>query len=306
MKFGYDLYEVVSNDILSLLKVFKDEHITVFQLNKVDGYTYRFYLPIYQRLLVKKYHLTIIKSVGILYYLLLLFYRKLSVIGVISFVLTILLCNQYIFKVEVIGNNPSTTKLVNEVLNENGIGVGSRKNSYAQLNEIYDDIKKHFKGKIDYLNIYQEGSTLFVKYTNSVSASRVKKNFENIYASKDGIIESIDVSSGNVMVKVNDYVKKGDLLVSNTITSTSDVDKIIETQGVIKAYTYVDYEASIDKGKFDDAEAFSYLLYSIRCNLGVIDKIDRENVLNYGIIENKRVLKMQYVLIEDIASKKEN
>ncbi|MBS5588993.1 MAG: sporulation protein YqfD [[Clostridium] spiroforme] len=306
MKFGYDLYEVVSNDILSLLKVFKDEHITVFQLNKVDDYTYRFYLPIYQRLLVKKYHLTIIKSVGILYYLLLLFYRKLSVIGVISFVLTILLCNQYIFKVEVIGNNPSTTKLVNEVLNENGIGVGSRKNSYAQLNEIYDDIKKHFKGKIDYLNIYQEGSTLFVKYTNSVSASRVKKNFENIYASKDGIIESIDVSSGNVMVKVNDYVKKGDLLVSNTITSTSDVDKIIETQGVIKAYTYVDYEASIDKGKFDDAEAFSYLLYSIRCNLGVIDKIDRENVLNYGIIENKRVLKMQYVLIEDIASKKEN
>ncbi|MFR2768526.1 MAG: hypothetical protein ACLTAI_09680 [Thomasclavelia sp.] len=77
MKFGYDLYEVVSDDIiLSLLKIFKDEHITVFQLNKVDDYTYRFYLPIYQRLLVKKYHLKIIKSVGILYYLLLLFYRK--------------------------------------------------------------------------------------------------------------------------------------------------------------------------------------------------------------------------------------
>ena len=288
MKFGYDLYEVVSNDILSLLKIFKDEHITVFQLNKVDDYTYRFYLPIYQRLLVKKYHLKIIKSVGILYYLLLLFYRKLSIIGVISFVLTVLLCNQYIFKVEIIGNNPSTTRLVNEVLNENGVGVGSRKNSYTQL------------------NVYQEGSTLFVKYTNSVGASRVKKNFENIYASKDGIIESIDVSSGNVMVKVNDYVKKGDLLVSNTVTSTSGVDKIIETQGIIKAYTYIDYEASIDKNKFDDGEAFSYLLYSIRCKLGIIDKIDRENVLDYGIIGNKRVLKMQYVLIEDIASKKEN
>ncbi|MFR2768527.1 MAG: hypothetical protein ACLTAI_09685 [Thomasclavelia sp.] len=33
------------------------------------------------------------------------------------------MCNQYIFKVEIIGNNPSTTKLVNEVLNENGVGV---------------------------------------------------------------------------------------------------------------------------------------------------------------------------------------
>lgn len=96
------------------------------------------------------------------------------------------------------------------------------------------------------------------------------------------------------------------MLVSNTVTSTSGVNKIIETQGVIKAYTYIDYEASIDKNKFDDGEAFSYLLYSIRCKLGIIDKIDRENVLDYGIIGNKRVLKMQYVLIEDIASKKEN
>ncbi len=88
------------------------------------------------------------------------------------------------------------------------------------------------------------------------------------------------------MVKVNDYVK-GDLLVSNTVTSTSGVDKIIETQEVIKAYTYIDYEASIDKNKFDDGEAFSYLLYSIICKLGIIDKIDRENVLDYGIIGNK-------------------
>ncbi len=35
--------------------------------------------------------------------------------------------------------------------------------------------------------------------------------------------------------------------------------------------------------------------------LGSIDKIDREKVLSYDIIDNKRVLKMQYVLIEDIA-----
>lgn len=52
------------------------------------------------------------------------------------------------------------------------------------------------------------------------------------------------------MVKLNQYVKKGDLLVSNTITSTSEVDKIIETEGTIKAYTYTTYEAKIDKKKW--------------------------------------------------------
>ena len=142
MRLGYDLCEVVSEDIVGLLKSFKENHITVFQLTKVDDCTYRFYLPIYQRIMVRKYHLTIIKSVGILYYLILIFYRKLSIVGVVSFAVTVILCNQFIFRVEIIGNNPSTTKLVNQVLAENHIDVGDKKRTYQQLNDIYDDLKE--------------------------------------------------------------------------------------------------------------------------------------------------------------------
>ena len=303
MKLGYDLCEVASDDIIDLLRLFKDNHLTVFQLTKIDEVTYRFYIPIYQRILTRKYHIKIIKSVGIMYYLWLIFYRKLSFLGAFSFLVTVLLCGQFIFRVEIIGNNPTTTKLVNKVLEENGVGIGDRKQSFAQLNNLYDDLKDSFNGKIDYLNIHQEGGVLFVKYTNSVGAKKIDKNFENIYASKDGVIKEINVSSGNILVKLNQYVRKGDLLVSNMITSTSGVDKMVETQGEIKAYTYVDYIASIDKEKLDDGEAFSYLLHTIRSKLNLIDKIDREKVLSYGIIDNKRVLKMQYVLIEDIAFK---
>lgn len=303
MELGYDLCEVISDDIIDLLHLFKEDHLTVFRLVKTDENTYQFYLPIYQRLMARKYKLKIIKSVGVLYYLILLFFKKLSIVCVISFGLTLFLCCQFIFKVEIIGNNPSTTELVHRVLVENDIDIGDKRRSYQELNDVYDDLKNSFKGKIDYLNIYQDGGVLYVKYTNSVGAKKVEKNFENIYASKDGIIKSIDISSGNILVKVNQYVNKGDLLVSNTITSTSGVDKIIETHGKIKAYTYQEYTASIDK-KVDDGEAFSYLLYSIRGKLDYMDKIDREKVLSYGIIGNKRVLKMQYVLIEDIASKR--
>lgn len=305
MKLGYDLYEVISEDIIDLLATFKQDGLTVFQLNKIDSDTYRFYLPIYQRLQARKYPLKIIKSVGILYYLVILLFKKINIIGAISFALTLFVCNQFIFKVEIIGNNPDTTKLVNEVLKDNQIGIGDLKKSYQELNVIYDQLKASFKGKIDYLNIFQEGGVLFVKYTNSVGAKEVEKNFQNIYASKDGVIQKIDVSSGNIMVKVNQYVKKGDLLVSNTITSTSEENKIIATDGKIMAYTYMTYQAEIDVKKMDEGEAFSYLLYTIRTQLGAIDKIDREKVLSYGIIKNKRVLKMQYVLIEDIATKEE-
>ncbi|WP_300080277.1 sporulation protein YqfD [uncultured Thomasclavelia sp.] len=306
MKLGYDLYEVVSDDIISLLNAFKKDHLIVFQLTKIDDNTYRFYLPIYQRFLARKYNMQIIKSIGILYYLVVLFCKKINIIGVISFALTLLICSRFIFKVEITGNSPSNTKLVEEVLKENNINAGDLKKSYQELNEIYDDLKASFKGKIDYLNIYQEGGVLFVKYTNSVGAKEVENNFQNIYASKDGVIQSIDVSSGNIVVQVNQFVKRGDLLVSNTITSTDGENKIIATKGKIMAYTYVTYQGEIDAKKMDEGEAFSYLLYTIRAKLGSIDKIDREKVLSYDIIDNKRVLKMQYVLIEDIAIKEES
>ena len=306
MKFGYDLYEVASDDIVSLLNSFKKDHLIVFQLTKIDDNTYRFYLPIYQRFLARKYNMQIIKSIFILYYLVVLFCKKINIIGVISFVLTLLICSRFIFKVEITGNSPSNTKLVEEVLKENNINAGDLKKSYQELNEIYDDLKASFKGKIDYLNIYQEGGVLFVKYTNSVGAKEVENNFQNIYASKDGVIQSIDVSSGNIVVQVNQFVKKGDLLVSNTITSTNGENKIIATKGKVMAYTYVTYQGEIDAKKMDEGEAFSYLLYTIRAKLGSIDKIDREKVLSYDIIDNKRVLKMQYVLIEDIAIKEES
>lgn len=306
MKFGYDLYEVASDDIISLLNSFKKDHLIVFQLTKIDDNTYRFYLPIYQRFLARKYNMQIIKSIGILYYLVVLFCKKINIIGVISFALTLLICSRFIFKVEITGNSPSNTKLVEEVLKENNINAGDLKKSYQELNEIYDDLKASFKGKIDYLNIYQEGGVLFVKYTNSVGAKEVENNFQNIYASKDGVIQSIDVSSGNIVVQVNQFVKKGDLLVSNTITSTNGENKIIATKGKVMAYTYVTYQGEIDAKKMDEGEAFSYLLYTIRAKLGSIDKIDREKVLSYDIIDNKRVLKMQYVLIEDIAIKEES
>ena len=306
MKLGYDLYEVVSDDIISLLNSFKKDHLIVFQLTKIDDNTYRFYLPIYQRFLARKYNMQIIKSIGILYYLVVLFCKKINIIGVISFALTLLICSRFIFKVEITGTSPSNTMLVEEVLKENNINAGDLKKSYQEVKEIYDDLKASFKGKIDYLNIYQEGGVLFVKYTNSVGAKEVENNFQNIYASKDGVIQSIDVSSGNIVVQVNQFVKKGDLLVSNTITSTNGENKIIATKGKVMAYTYVTYQGEIDAKKMDEGEAFSYLLYTIRAKLGSIDKIDREKVLSYDIIDNKRVLKMQYVLIEDIAIKEES
>lgn len=305
MKLGYDLYEVVVDDIVDFLNTIKAKKVTLYRLEKRSSDTYRFYIPIYQRRSIKDYKLTYLKSIGILHYMLLLVKTRLSIVGCLGFAIALFISNQYIWDVQIIGNNKKTNQKVQEVLNDLNIDVGDHLKSYQELNKVYDTLKNAFKQDIDYLNIYQSGSVLMIEYTNSKGATKKKLDFRNIYAKKDGVIKKIDVSSGNILVKENEYVKMGALLVQNSITSTREETKIIPVEGHVYAYTYQTLEASMNAKKMDKGEAFSYLLFTIRMKLQSIDKIDREKVLEYGIIDNKIVLKMQYVLVEDIGIKGE-
>ena len=305
MKLGYDYYVIECSDIVEVLNAFKEKSIMLYRLKKIGESEYQFYLPIYQRRLMKDYPVVLVKSIGVIHYMLLLVKNTMNIIGCMTFMATIIISSYFIWDVQIIGNNPTTNQKINEVLNELHIDVGDRLRSYQELNEIYDALKEVFQQDIDYLNIYQTGSVLIIEYTNNISAEKKEISFQNLYAKKDGVIQRIDVSDGDILVKENEFVKAGQLLVQNTITSTNGDIKIIPVEGQVYAYTYQTMEASIEEGKIDEGEAFSYLLFSIRSQLHEIDKIDSEKVIEYGIIENKWVLKVQYIFIEDIAEKGE-
>ena len=120
-----------------------------------------------------------------------------------------------------------------------------------------------------------------------------------------GMIQSLDVKSGNIMVKKNDYVKKGDLLVENTIISTQNKTKIIPVEGHVYGYTFHQYEASVKDLKQDQGDVFYQLLLKIRSQIPAGAHIDKENVLQMTRNRSKITLKMHYTLIEDIAVKGE-
>ncbi|MGN1181569.1 MAG: sporulation protein YqfD, partial [Faecalibacillus sp.] len=113
----------------------------------------------------------------------------------------------------------------------------------------------------------------------------------------------VDVKKGSVVVKLNQFVKKGDLLISHTIEGTDKKTKIIPTQGKIYAYTYQRYKMTYPINQLSKEENFHYLLFQIRSKLPANVKIDKEKVISYDIIDKKLVLEMQYIFIENIAVK---
>ena len=167
--------------------------------------------------------------------------------------------------------------------------------SYERLNEILTYLKKNYKDKIEYMNVYQVGSVFHVEYT--------KRKQDSI--KKDGLIAYFDVDSGLIQVKKNDYVKKGELLVSNTIVSTQNETRIIPVEGHVYAYTFNQFEASVKNVNQDQGEVFYQLLLSIRSSLPSDAIIDKENVLQITKTRSKITLKMHYTLLEDIAVKGE-
>ncbi len=306
MKIGYDLYHIQEELIYELLEYAKTKKVRLIHLRKKDD-MYQFYIPTYQRYLLKglSYPVQYLKTEGLWKYIFFLSKQYLNIIGVLVFFISVLISSFLIFDVRIKGTMTEVNEDMKVSLKNENIDIMKPLQSYEKLNEILLHFKELYKDQVEYINIYQTGSVFHIEYTKRTQEEVKEDDYRNIYAKKDGMIQSLDVKSGLSVVKKNDYVKKGDLLVENTIISTQNKTKIIPVEGHVYAYTFNQYEASIPDVKQDSAEAFYELLLKIRSQLPTQAVIDKENVLQMTRTRSKITLKMHYTLIEDIAVKGE-
>lgn len=306
MKIGYDLYSLEKDYIFELLKFIKIKKIKLLHLRYQDG-MYTFYIPTYQRFLIQSfdYSLYYHQTIGLIKYVLFLSRQYLNILGVFCFISSVMMSSYFIFDIQIIGTMPSVNQKIIKDLNKENVEVLSPLKSYERLNEILSKLKTIYKDDVEYMNVYQVGSVFHVEYTKRKQDELEKEDYQNIYAKKDGLITSFDVDSGLIKVKKNDYVKKGDLLVENTIVSTQNETQIIPVKGHVYAYTFNQYQASMTNHGQDQGEAFYHLLLLIRSQLPTQAKIDNEKVLQITKSHSKITLKMHYTLIEDIGVKGE-
>ncbi len=303
---GYDYCCIEKDNIYDLLKYAKNKKVKLLHLRYKND-LYFFYIPTYQRYLLKsfQYSYAYIQTIGLMKYVLFLSRQYLNILGVLCFMLSAICCSYFIFDIQIIGTLPQVnTSLIKELKKEK-VDLFQPLKSYERLNEILSHLKTVYKDDVEYMNVYQRGSVFHVEYTKRKQDTIEKENYQNIYAKKDGLIAYMDVDSGMIKVKANDYVQKGDLLIENTITSTNNELHFIPVKGQVYAYTFNQYEASVKNVNQDQGEVFYQLLLSIRSQLPTDAIIDKENVLQMTKTCSKITLKMHYTLLEDIAIKGE-
>ncbi|MBE6749986.1 MAG: hypothetical protein E7560_02350 [Ruminococcaceae bacterium] len=168
------------------------------------------------------------------------------VLGLIFFILFIEVMSGFVWSVEIVGNKRVETEKISYALEQIGIKEGIRASSInPKINR--EKLLLEVEG-LAWASINVEGSKIIVNVTETKEKEKDNSTAGNIKADSDGIIERIDVTVGNCLVKVGDTVKKGDVLVSGVMENASET-RFVRATGEIFAKTSetLTFEEPFDK-----------------------------------------------------------
>lgn len=193
----------------------------------------------------------------------------------LGLVLIILLSN-VIFSIDIIHEDKEIRDLLKTSLANNGIKKYTLKKDYNTLEKIEENILNTNKDKLEWIEIIESGTKYIVR-TEERKINKTKKNhqYQNIVAKKNAVITKIKAYQGEKVKVVNDYVKKGDVIISGYITHPDNTQTPTMAKGVV--YGEVWYKISLNypfvyqEEKLTGATKTIYVLNFLNKRLSIFD-----------------------------------
>ena len=229
--------------------------------------------------------------------------KHLIVLTLIAFAI-FLFFTHVIFDVEVIHSNKDIRNLLLNELKAEGIKKLSFKKSYNEISKIKEKVLNKYPDKIEWLEIEENGT----KYTVRVEERTIVKEDENntprnIVAGKDGVLKKVIAEKGDIVKDMNDYVKKGDMIINGELIFNEKVTGKVKAEG--KAYAEVWYVTKTEypfatyteteTGKTKDIYAIKFLNHTFEFTLHKFKtkKIEEEDIVKHSLVPIKLVKQKQ-------------
>ncbi len=220
----YDKYSLINKNKLRL-RITYDDYVSLISKNSI-------------------YKITVIKYYGFkkIKYLFLKYkdYFLSSIIGL----LMIIILSNITFKIDIIHNDKDVRQLIKNELKNNNIKELYKTPSYKKRLLVKKRILKENKDKIEWLEIEVKGSKIIVKVTER-RINKIEKELHprHIVAKKSAILKKIVAEDGMILKKKNDYVEKGETVISGDILKDEEVKKSVVANG--KIYGEVWYKVKV-------------------------------------------------------------
>lgn len=204
------------------------------------------------------YEINIIKTVGK--------QRAINIIKkyktqILSLLLSIVLCiilSKLILVINIDTENKQIKQIIKDTLTENNITLYSKQKSYKELNKISKTIKQNNINKIEWVELSRKGTILNIKVIERVVNDNTKDNsYKDIVASKNGYIKKIYSRKGQLLKNIDDYVKKGDIIISGNIYRNEEVIEKVKAEGKVYAEVWyiIKLNESLTHQKLEKEEA---------------------------------------------------
>ena len=171
------------------------------------------------------------------------------IILLIGILINIFLSN-IIFKVEVLHPNKNLVNIITKDLNELGLKKYRFKISNDKKEEIKEKLLNIEKDRLEWLEIEEQGTKYIVRIEEKKKNKKEKEcPPRNIISNKNALIIDIDASEGEIQKKKNDYVEKGEVIISGFIYNNGKVVSKKCSVGTVYGETWYKVLVSVPKEK---------------------------------------------------------
>ena len=143
--------------------------------------------------------------------------RKIFAGGIIFFIGFLYLLSSFVWFIDIKGNKKIDSNRILKFCESKNLKFGCLKYK-LNIKELERDLLNNFN-EISWINIKLKGTRAIINIKEIISKQKIidKRTPCNIIAKKNGLILNVITSSGTPKVKINDVVKKGDILVSGEV-----------------------------------------------------------------------------------------
>lgn len=302
-RLGLDLWKVQMS-CEAFLHICKQNNLELYDIT-IHQRDIQFYAAIWQRHVLYRSlpKAVLITTTGMMGYLLRSFSKPSRILSILAAGLLWYGLSTTIFEIEVKGEQDESRKLIQNTLKQMGYTTPFHHQNEHQLKE---KLKKQLEYDIAWLEIEKRGSRYIITYTPKEFVTLKQLHHQELIARKDGVIERFDIQHGNKVHKVNEFVHKGDVLVSNVITDSKNKNQEVYVKGRVFAYTWRDVTVSMEAKKLPTSFQYFELLLAARAQVSKDfhkdDTIHKENILQFSKDMGKIKMVIHYTLLQDITT----
>ena len=298
---NHEIYEVINK--ITKYNIYYDK------LDKIEDYVkLEVSLNDYKKIKkIFKHNTRIIKKIGIYGFIETL---KKHYIFIISFILSyfvLIVLSNVCFGINIETNNNELKRTILNELESKGIKKYGFKKSYEEITDIKNDILKNNKDSLEWLEITENGVYYDIFLTERIiKDEEIQSNdLIDIVSAKDALIQKVILRKGTTIKYVNDYVKKGEVIVSGDVLKDEEIvgnvmpdadiyGEVWYTVTTTVPYNFIEY---VSTGKIIN----HYYIDFLGSKMTILGKFDYNDVF----ITEKVLIDKPYIFFKLVKEQKE-